>query len=521
MILRFKSIAILLPALLLLPAGRAACQVVPGQDADRAHNETTNIRFGSASSTRLLYNSTTEIGEAGISYSGASGDFHPIDSPSSSRGPSIRLSGLHDLGRLKLGGFMNYTNLTEQDGKWNSSLGLDPENPFFVADSIGGKSGTESFRMAASGALELNSRLTLGASIGLTASHLSDNTDPRPRINLSVIPVNVGVDWHISPSTTAGLFAGFELKNSRMTYTVVSSGVSHQYFVMKGLGDYFRSSSLSESGYNRSVSGNKVEAGLNFEKRGRGWSSFTEVMGSVRKEDSFSEQEKFRAGDFSVAEASFSERLWFDGRAGVRHDISINGKFRFGSGWWYEQQKRIDAEHGSTIWYEIMSRDRIHTVTVLGVSAGYNAVFKNFRAGASAGYDSESTVHYNDDGAHRQEVKMMSFSVSALHEGLRLGKANLKAGGSLRASLPAGDEVFDGACNYTGKANIDRIYAEPLYAYRMTGRWGYNVVADLSIPLLLNSSKVLPGIFVSSGCLFSLKSSAKWTVIEAGTYLNF
>lgn len=94
-----------------------------------------------------------------------------------------------------------------------------------------------------------------GISIGLTLGSLSDQTDPRPKTNTTVLPIYVGTEHRLNSQWALGATAGISFYNSDIAYTLVNTLNSHRYFLMKGMGDYYRISSGDVSGYQRAYKG--------------------------------------------------------------------------------------------------------------------------------------------------------------------------------------------------------------------------------------------------------------------------
>ena len=507
-----------LPALL-VPAGRSACQQYYAPESERMQNEADNIRYGSAGATRLAGNSLRDWGSGTLDYTHMAGGFKAVNMPDRTGTLSVGLGGLKNLGKVDVAGYLVYDNITEDGRNWNSSLGLDPANPFFTADSTAGKSSTERFRMAAELSWKATSRLTLGASVKLTTAQLSDNTDPRPKVNHSRIPVCLAADFGFTEKWRGGVFAGAELLNETLGYTVVSTGKNHQYFVMKGLGDYYRMSSLTESGYNRECLGKSFFAGVNLLSEGGAVENFFEASVRTNSENAASEQAKWHAGDFSALTFCASDRLRI-GSGRVRHNLIVDAAYKTGEGWWYEQKKLTDTEHGSVIYYEILSKDKIHRSTDIDAGLRYRLDAGRGSFTSELRYGSGSVVHYNDSGAHSRQIDRLSFSAEGTRGGMKLGLFELRATGGAKAVLPLAPAAFDGACNYTGSADIDPVYTEPLYNYDTTGYWGLCARLDASVALDFRGTAAKVGLFAAGASDFAFGGRGSRATLRAGLFIN-
>lgn len=512
--------ALILPALLTVPAGFAAAQSFYDTEEEGIRNEAANIRFDSGSPVSLSDNILKDFGIGSLVYESAKGSFHSISQPGSRRGLKVNMGGSKSIGTVDMQGYLQYNNRTENGRNWNSSLGLDDANPFFIADSIAGRSATESFKMIASVAWRPVSGWIFGASIGLATSQLSDNTDPRPKTDMSAIPVTIGVDKAFSEIVRAGFYAGAEIKNESMTYTVVSPGINHQFFVMKGLGDYYRTSSLSESGYNRESKGNSFFCGANLSESLGKYDNFTEVTFRYNSEIVKSEQAKFRAGDFSAVVLGVYDRFRIK-TSSASHNLILDASYKAGSGWWYEQKKLTDLEHGSTTYYEVLSKDKIHQSATLHAEFAYRLDKTNSGMVLSAAYDSDDILHYNDYGEHTQLCNSASFHVEGMYGGVSLWKATMRGVAFFSGYLPLASSHFEGACNYTGVANINSVYAEPLYNFRNTSYYGIGGRVDATLPVQMKQTKTRLGLFLSFAVDSAFSSGLNYRKASSGLYLIF
>ena len=76
-----------------------------------------------------------------------------------------------------------------------------------------------------------------------------------------------------------GATAGISFYNSDIAYTLVNPLNSHRYFLMKGMGDYYRISSNDVSGYQRAYKGLNYTGALQlvWEPEHKKYGNFTEV----------------------------------------------------------------------------------------------------------------------------------------------------------------------------------------------------------------------------------------------------
>ena len=124
-----------------------------------------------------------------------------------------------------------------------------------LADSVASSGNAEAFAMGATFAYRFTKNIKGGLGAGLTVGSMSDQTDPRPKTNTSRFNITAGADATISSAWVLGLAARLELLSSNLSYTVVNPLINHRYFLLKGMGDYYRRSSSEDSGYQRDYKG--------------------------------------------------------------------------------------------------------------------------------------------------------------------------------------------------------------------------------------------------------------------------
>ena len=130
-----------------------------------------------------------------------------------------------------------------------------PDNPFVLGDSVGSKPSSEVFRMNAELVWQCSKRWLLGAGVGLMMGSSSDQDDPRPKTLSSSFPVLLGAECQLNAVWHLGVSVGMETARTNINYTVVNPLNNHRFFLMKGLGEYFRRSTAGNPCYQRKYDG--------------------------------------------------------------------------------------------------------------------------------------------------------------------------------------------------------------------------------------------------------------------------
>ena len=276
-------------------------------------NVSDNIRYTSLNPSRISFNSYKNKGVAKLDYTIGRGSYRPVDEGRLSNHLKFYMGGIKNLGKVDVSGFISYRNLQEKDKKWNSTLFLNPDNPFVLCDSVASDATTESFEMGMTASYAWNESWKGGISIGLTLGSLSDQTDPRPKTNTTVLPIYVGAEHRLSSQWALGATAGISFYNSDIAYTLVNPLNSHRYFLMKGMGDYYRISSNDVSGYQRAYKGLNYTGALQlvWEPEHKKYGNFTEVRYTHVSEEATDggSSYKFYGGDYTSDEWMLQNRF--------------------------------------------------------------------------------------------------------------------------------------------------------------------------------------------------------------------
>ena len=517
------------PAILLLFQAFA----LNGQVWDESYlNKTFNIGYGSLSPVRISDNAVRDYGVAVIDYALTRGAFYPIDGSGNAGVMSVTLDGLKSHGDFSLQGRFRYTNSQQRNQRWNSSLGLDIDNPFFVADSLSSDVTSEVFDLRAVASYRISDRLRAGLELGVKTGSRSDQSDPRPATETSSIPFTAGISYRLSPSLMIGASASASLFSSMVSFTNVQAQLGHRYFIMKGMGDYIKRSTSDESGYHRQYDGNAFGGALNaLFGSGEGATDFVELSfsRSVQNARDGGASYAFKGGDFSKISAGFANRLQIKG-SGSLHDVEIEAAFDMGSAVWSDQQRKTDMEHGGRVYYEILSTNTIESLTRLRGTALYTLTIlgddgeKGFYTSLGGGYLYQANEHYQGTNNPLSSFTMADATLLLGKRFLMAGGALiLEAGGSYR--LPLSRE-FASASSYPGADNITEVYCAHKFEYETASRASAHALADFRFKA---RKGLAPGIFVKGQYEICTGAPFRWegydgtslTGVTAGAYITF
>ena len=517
---------------------QAAAQTEFAHSADTWHegavNSLFNSRYNSMNPTRLAYNRLQTTGEATVGYGMTRGSLHDTGTPGHINDLSVMLGGLKHFDKVDLAGHLHYVNTNYKNQEWNSTLFLNSNNPFVLADSVASDGNIERFDMGATLSVRCSDKVKAGIAATLLVGSMSDQTDPRPKTNTSRFGITAGADIALDHAWTIGAAARAELLNSNISYTIVNPLVNHRYFLMKGMGDYFRRSSSEDSGYQREYKGTTFTGELSAAYRPNGSPLqnvliVTAVTGNEDATDGGSAY-TFKGGDYSFTRIAVKDRLMFSHNERVLHNIVVGTTLDNANGDWYDQKKLTDTEHGNISYYEVLSTARIHKQSGMELTAEYRVDRLNdrqcdFYASALVVLESNTVKHYNDAGMHKQQYANLSLDITT-GKHWTIGNGTLAAQLSAGYVLPAKDRTFATGTNVSGSDDITGAYATRQFEYASAKR--LRVGAATSYTFAVAQAAQL-GFFAKGHTSFyeddaqycaALKGTSA-TRVELGATLNF
>ena len=523
MLNKFYTIcACLILPVLFAPAGEAVAQVWHQE----RENGIMNVRSGSSSPLSLFYNPTESWNAAVASWNYETGDFHRPDESAGKSELDLSVEELGSFSRFRTAGSLRYRNTRDFDRNWNSLIGNDPDNPYVICDTLADNSVTERFDIDGTLTWNISDGWIAAGKVGLTTATLSDNKDPRPKNDISRIPVTLALERNFAGGWSVGVFGGAEMFFSKFSNYLEYGQKAYRYYKMKGMGDFFAFSSSESSSAPREYSGSTFSAGVNACRATDRIESFTEAAafyGYENARDGGSAYE-WKAGDYDFTRISLLQRL--DIKGDLRQSISLNAQVKMTEGYWYDQKQRVDTEHGNRIYYEVMSRyknnDAIRIVAGAEYGIGRN---DSWYAALGAGFHTENVTHYADGSPRDQSWSLASVNMSGWKT-FSIGRNLLDISAGAGYTIPLGEAVYASGNTAPAKQDISGRYVAPAFAYETSGKLSASFRADW----VFTTFKVIrPGLFIKGTLLRQMGSSpicpelegTSYYGLSAGAFLNF
>ena len=508
-----KICALLLLPLLLAPAREAFAQVWHHE----RDNGIKNVQSESSSPTSLKYNPTDVWNAASASWNYAKGDFHRSDRPAGKNELDLSVEEIGTLGRFRTSGSLRYRNTRDFDRNWNSLIGNDPDNPYVICDTLADNSLTERFDINGAIAWSFSDNWTLAGKIGLTTATLTDSKDPRPKNDISRIPIVLGLERHLSQAWSIGVYGGAEMFFSKFTNYLEYGQKTYRYYKMKGMGDYFAFSSSESSSAPREYAGFTYSAGINTSMIKDRLEMFTEVgySGGYENARDGGSAHEWKAGDYSFNRISLLERL--DLKSSLRQSIRLNAEVKLMQGFWYDQKVRIDTEHGNISYYEIMSRYKNNDAMRLSFSALYRiGKDKSWNTGLGVKFQSDNFTHYADGTPCNQAWSHLGINADGWKT-LNIGRNILDLSAGAGYILPLGEPSYATGNTAIAKDDITKRYVDPTFAYETSGKLSAFVRSDwLFAPI----KRLRPGLFIKGSILKQIGSAPQFPSLEGTSLLS-
>lgn len=499
-------------------------------------NQPANVRYGSSNPTRIAYNAVRNFAVANVDYSNTRGDFHAIDASGRAHTIGAYVGGLRRLGKIDVQGHLSYQNRQDNDQSWNSTLWLLPDNPFILCDSVVGDATTEQFDMRAAAAYQVADRWNIALELGLRTGSRADQTDPRPRSVTSMLPVTVGADYRLTDSWNVGLATGVQFYNQIIEYTKggTLTGVSHRYFVMKGMGDYVKRASGDEPGYKRDYKGTSYHVALSacWQPADGHLANFIEASLASNNQNATDggTYYSFKAGDYTETVASLQERLSWRPASHTLHHFIVAASFGSGKGTWFDQKRELDLEHGGLVFYRELNKSAIHKSQRLTASLKYqldllrNDGRRDLSVTASAALNSMTRKHFLGETTPKQETQTLNLQLQA-EKMIYINKVSLLAQVGGGYQMPQKQHYASGTV-YSGEDNIDAAYTRRLFEYETAKCWNVGALVDASLPV---SQKLTAGAYAGLNYRAYSGKNEYWqgydgthlTAIQAGLYVKF
>ncbi len=215
---------------------------------------------GSANAASLqFFDIRQKIGKATLNYNYENGDLHRYQQERKLNEIGFFTNGYVTLKRWKFYGDFNYSNNKNEAVNWTDVLNPYNDNPYILADSIGGTYHKEFFKMRTKAAWQINNRFIFGVDMNYKAGVGARRKDPRPK--------NTTTTFNIAPAiiftfNKMKLGANFRYQTSKedIEITTVTDSV-YDYFNMKGLGAFSVSTEKDRRSHESNLFGGGIQIG--------------------------------------------------------------------------------------------------------------------------------------------------------------------------------------------------------------------------------------------------------------------
>lgn len=459
-----------------------------------------NLYQGTANPVRLSYNRVNTLTEASVDWNYRHGDFHKVDEAMRHSDFKVDISGLQHFGKLDLSGTIRYTNSTDYDHRWNSTLFLTPTNPFVLADSIPSDVSTEQFLLKAGSAYQFSSRIRGGLELEYLTGSAADQTDPRPKTNSMRFGVRPGVEFRPSAWHAFGLSGKVEIYGSDITHTVINNNINNVYFIMKGMGDHVIQTTSDMGSYPRDYKGTSYDVsvqwmmGLKASPAGR-WCNLLQLTAGSNSEKATDggSAYTFKGGDYSQHTYSVYDRFRWNASSRMQHNLSLRATYSTDEGSWYDQKKMTDTEHGNLTYYQILNKSKVRSSSYLQASAEYRvdwldpSLLPCATVRAFASMDNADMKQYESASFH-QTYTIGTFGAEGIKH-WHIKKAQLKTGLTACYTAQLGDPKFA-----TVKQPLTAPYTAPVFEWASASRYGFGIHAEGNFPVHIYNYSTWVGI---------------------------
>ena len=294
-----------------------------------------------------FYQTYSQIGNASVNYGYQDNDFHSVFKAKSQNYFAVNTEGFTTKKGISYFGKFQYMNAQEQDLTWNNTSFISKDNPFILADSVGGNYDNEQFLLEGGISFPLGKS---GNVWGLKAKYhvgsKANQSDPRPDIVSLRASVTMGVIvkrnlWDF------GINLYLERLSEEIDVSIVDK-VNHRYFRFMGFGQY---QGVTDTYFERLYTGRNYGVALQASYNSGSLKNITELK--IHREYERAEDgggfTKYRAGDYKAYAINFSDKMfWF--RDNYINKLSFNATYKNTKGIWFDQNMET-GDDGTSYWH--------------------------------------------------------------------------------------------------------------------------------------------------------------------------
>lgn len=478
-----------------------------------------NVQRGSDNPTAISQEALNSVGSIAARYRFMDGDFHAPDAAGIQKSFDASFYGIKKLEKVAFEGILSYSNTSDRDRHWNSTLFVSPDNPFVIGDSIPGNFGIEKFHLNGGFSIKATRNLHVALRANFIVGSSANQTDPRPEVDGMRFALNPGISYQLG-RWTAGLSGNIEWLSESAEYTVVrSTDGTHYVFLFHGLSAPIAKNAI---GYQRKYSGTAGKGALQLTWKGNDLQNHFEasyMQGKEEAEDGGS-AEKYKGGKYEAKSVAVADRFMII-RSKKTHNIGMQLNYRQVDGTSYQQQQQTTPD--GNIYWNVISSAICHKSDFTDIAISYrfdaltNEGIPHFTAGAEMGFYRQQTTHYSE--LYRQEFTS-AFAKVFTAKNLHVKKFDLKIGVDAAYATRLSDE------NKIESSKITERLFTPKFEFLSADRLSASIRVSLFHPLSIKTFHAAIGGFASYrydcyiGNFKSFDATARHSV-EAGLQLVF
>lgn len=332
-----------------------------------------------------------------LNYKHTSGEYKTVSDATSINEGGLNMQGFKQIDKYHFYGSFSYNIAGLKGQNWKDVLMTSANNPFILADSIGGDYDNEGFKIKAAMASSINEKISWGLVLDYEGGSSADQTDPRPSIDAVRYVIRPGISYTISPSWGIGLDVAYHGYREKISISSLESMYTYRFFMMQGLGNAVVESSTG--GYSREYTGHIWDANIQLNWNNRNLKNSLQFGYKNNHENSEDgSNSRYKSGDYAETIYSVSDVFSFKQAQGV-HIAKIEASRAESKGTWYDQQKTVNS-NDQIVW-EVYNKSVKYKNDITQAKFDYSYVKEkdemiNLLLGASVDYEQNNTTFYPD-----------------------------------------------------------------------------------------------------------------------------
>ncbi|MDE6867509.1 MAG: hypothetical protein K2J23_08980 [Muribaculaceae bacterium] len=479
------------------------------------YNYLNNVESGALNPVSISDIPISNLTLINAGYNWSDGEYYRPDASRHTNGLNIDIYGIARLNKISFEGEVGYLSYKEHDRKWNSTLYLNPLNPFIIGDDMASDYKIDRFVINGRFAYKFSSRFRFGLNADYNVGVMSDESDPRVETKGMRFILNPGVDFDITDKLTVGATGGIDLMSESQNYTCLQTAVNFVFYLMNGLGSNYP---WSNNAYTRNTKGTSWFAGVDGRYKVSG--NISNYLTLQYRHDSENAIDggssyKFRGGDFSNNVFEITDRFSIKGTR-YAHNVEVGFAANDVKGRWYDQKQT--SQNGTIVW-EILNSSIKHKQTYMTAHADYRFDILNdesissLTAGAGLSFTNSDSKNYPE--LYFRKYSNLDFNANVTkYFNIRNVRLGIGVKGGYMTSLSS-------SCDLAG-IDLEEEYSLPMYYYLTSDAFNIEGKIEGKLPV----GKVILGAYVEGGTTRCVKAkdlyhATSMSKINCGLTLSF